>query len=49
MRSAPMLAMTMALLATACSHQDTQLDAIARELEAIHTSLVALPGGFNRT
>src|SRR6476619_4772481 len=34
MRSAPMLAMILALLATACSHQDTQLDAIARELEA---------------
>ena len=34
MRSTPMLAMSMSLLATACSHQDTQLDAIARELEA---------------
>ena len=27
------LAMTMSLLGTACSHQDTQLDVIARELE----------------
>ena len=34
MRPAPMLAMTMSLLGTACSHQDTQLDSIARELEA---------------
>ena len=33
MRTAPMLALTMSLLATACSHQDTQLDSIARELE----------------
>src|SRR6187551_1262824 len=32
MRMAPMLAMTMSLLATACS-KDTQLDSIARELE----------------
>jgi hypothetical protein len=29
-----MLALTISLLATACSHQDTQLDSIARELEA---------------
>jgi hypothetical protein len=34
MRTAPMLALTISLLATACSHQDTQLDSIARELEA---------------
>ena len=27
------LVLTMSLLATACSHQDTQLDSIARELE----------------
>ena len=33
MRPAPLLAMTMSLLGTACSHQDTQLDVIARELE----------------
>ena len=33
MRPAPSLAMTMSLLGTACSHQDTQLDVIARELE----------------
>jgi hypothetical protein len=33
MRTAPMLALTMSLLATACS-KDTQLDSIARELEA---------------
>ena len=26
-------ALTMSLLAAACSHQDTQLDSIARELE----------------
>ena len=32
MRTAPLLAMTMSLLATACS-KDTQLDLIARELE----------------
>ena len=34
MRLAPILAMTAALFAVACSHQDTQLDVIARELEA---------------
>ena len=34
MRPAPILAMTAALFAVACSHQDTQLDVIARELEA---------------
>ena len=33
MRLAPLVAMTMSLLATACS-KDTQLDSIARELEA---------------
>jgi hypothetical protein len=32
MRTAPMLAMAMSLLAAACS-KDTQLDSIARELE----------------
>jgi hypothetical protein len=32
MKTAPMLAMTMSLLAAACS-KDTQLDSIARELE----------------
>jgi hypothetical protein len=34
MNPASMLAMTLSLLATACSPQDTQLDSIARELEA---------------
>jgi hypothetical protein len=34
MRRAPMLAIAMSLLAAACSHRDTLLDAIARELEA---------------
>jgi hypothetical protein len=34
MRLAPILAMTAALFTVACSHQDTQLDVIARELEA---------------
>ena len=33
MRPAPFVAMTMSLLASACS-KDTQLDSIARELEA---------------
>ena len=33
MRPAPLLAMIMSLLGTACSHQETQLDVIARELE----------------
>src|SRR3954469_9290531 len=34
MRMAPMLALTMSLLATAACSKDTQLDSIARELEA---------------
>ena len=34
MRMAPMLALTMSLLATAACSKDTQLDLIARELEA---------------